>query len=114
MQVLTLQARFELRESCEDREPVAECDSVVEDINAAEHERASLAEEIGKRESWIRQDKEQAEVTLFRQEAHRYETQVEEHERILADLRVKFDPAEIAVTALQERLSEIEHRLVDP
>lgn len=105
---------MDLRQTCEDRELVAAYDEVIEQLNEAQHELARLDEEITKRNSWASQDREKAKATPFRQEASRYPSQVEEHERILADLRTKFEPAEIAVNALQERLEEIEDRLLEP
>ncbi|QDT05331.1 hypothetical protein K227x_37310 [Rubripirellula lacrimiformis] len=108
------QARMELRNTCEDRELVVEYDSVVEELSAADHARASLAEEMDKRESWARQDREKGKATPFKNEANRYKEQAEAHEAILADLRAKYEPAEYTVNALQERLSEIEDRLLDP
>ncbi len=108
------QARMELRNTCEDRELVAEYDAVVEELSAADHTRASLGEEMDKRESWMRQDQEKAKATPFRQEADRYTSQAEEHEAILANLQAKFEPADDAVNAIQERLSEIEDRLLEP
>ncbi len=105
------QARMDLRQTCEDRELVAEA---VEQLNEAQHELARLDDEINKRKSWASQDREKAKATPFRQEASRYTSQVEEHERILADLQVKFDHAEKVVNTLQIRLSEIEDRLLEP
>jgi len=108
------QARMDLRQTCEDRELVAEYDEVIEQLNEAQHDLARLDEEITKRKSWVSQDKEKAKATPFRQEASRYTSQVEEHERILADQKVKFEPAENVVKALQERLSSIENQLLEP
>lgn len=108
------QARMDLRQTCEDRELVAEYDEVIEQLNEAQHDLARLDEEITKRKSWASQDREKAKATPFRQEASRYTSQVEEHERIRADLEAKFEPAENAVNALQERLAEIEDRLLEP
>lgn len=108
------QARTDLRQTCEDRELVSEYDEVIEQLNEAQHEVARLDEEITKRKSWASQDKEKAKATPFRQEANGYSSQVEEHGRILADLQAKFEPAENAVSAMQERLSEIENRLLEP
>lgn len=108
------QARMDLRQTCEDRELVAEYDEVIEQLNEAQHELARLDEEITKRKSWASQDREKAKATPFRQEASRYTSQVEEHERIQADLEAKFEPAQNAVNALQERLAEIEDRLLEP
>ena len=104
----------DLRQTCEDRELVTEYDEVIEQLNEAQHEVARLDEEITKRKSWISQDREKAKATPFRQEASRYTSQVEEHERILADLQAKFEPAESTVNALQESLLEIEDRLLEP
>lgn len=109
-----LQARMKLRNTCEDRELVAEYDAVVEELSAADHTRASLAEEMDKREGWMRQDKEKAKATPFKNEANRYAEQVATHEAILADLRAKYEPDENTVNALQERLAEIEDRLLEP
>ncbi|GAA4446073.1 hypothetical protein [Novipirellula rosea] len=108
------QARSELRDSCEDRELIAEYDSVLEYLHEAQQELACLDEEITKRESWIRQDKEKAEVTLFDQERKRYRSQVEEHERILADLNSKRKPLDEAVGEFEKKLSAIESRLLEP
>lgn len=108
------QARMDLRQTCEDRELAAEYDEVIEQLNEAQHELARLDEEITKRKSWASQDREKAKATPFRQEATRYTSQVEEHERIQADLEAKFEPAQKAVNALQETLSEIEKRLLEP
>ncbi|CAD76212.1 hypothetical protein RB9349 [Rhodopirellula baltica SH 1] len=106
-------ARMELRNTREDRELVAEYDSVVDELSAADHTRASLAEEMDKREGWMRQDQEKAEATPFKNEANRSTEQAKTHEAILTDLRAKFEPADAAVNALQERLSEIEDRLLE-
>ncbi|QDT07715.1 hypothetical protein K227x_61430 [Rubripirellula lacrimiformis] len=108
------QARSELRDSCEDRELVAAYESVLEDLHEAQHERAGKDEEITKRESWIRQDKEKAEVTPFDQERKRYRSQVKEHKRILADLQANAKPTQDAVHVLQERLEVIEDQLLEP
>ncbi len=108
------QARMDLRQTCEDRELVAEYDEVIEQLSEAQHELARLDEEITKRKSWASQDREKAKATPFRQEASRYTLQVEEHERILADLQAKFEPAETAVNAPHERLSVIEDRAMEP
>lgn len=105
---------MELRNTCEDRELVAEYDSVVDELSAADHTRASLAEEMDKRESWARQDREKGKATPFKNEANHYAEQAATHEAILADLRAKFEPAENAVHTLQERLSDIEDRLLEP
>lgn len=105
---------MELRNTCEDRELVAEYDAVVEELSAADHTRASLAEEMDKREGWMRQGKEKAEATPFKNEANHYAEQAATHEAILADLQAKYEPAENTVNALQELLSETEDRLLDP
>lgn len=105
---------MDLRQTCEDRELVAEYDEVIEQLNEAQHELTRLDEEITKRKSWASQDKEKAKATPFRQEASRYTSQVEEHERILADLKAKFEPAENTVNMLQQRLAEVEDRLLEP
>ncbi|WP_436714904.1 hypothetical protein U8335_19100 [Roseiconus lacunae] len=42
--------------------------------------------DVAERKSWISQDQEKAKATPFCQEASRYTSQVEGHERILADL----------------------------
>ncbi|MDB4664635.1 hypothetical protein OAE63_01415, partial [bacterium] len=75
---------------------------------------ASLAEEMEKRESWARQDREKAKATPFTNEANRYKEQAETHDAVLADLRDKYEPAENTVNALQSRLSDIEDRLLEP
>lgn len=93
---------MDLRQTCEDRELVAEHDEVIEQINEAEHEVARLDEEITKRKSWASQDREKAKATPFREEASRYASQVEEHERILADLKARFEHSNNTVKALQE------------
>jgi hypothetical protein len=87
---------------------------VLEDLHEAQHERAAVDKEITKRESWIRQDKEKAGETPFRHEAKRYQSQADEHERILADLRAKMEPVEQAVNAFEDRLSAIEDQLLEP
>ena len=108
------QARMDLRQTCEDRELVAEYDEVIEQLSEAQHEVARLDEEITKRKSWASQDREKAKATPFRQEASRYTSQVEEHERIRADLEAKFEPAENVVRALQEQVSSIENQMLQP
>jgi uncharacterized protein YukE len=108
------QARSDLRETCEDRELVAAYESVTEDLNEAQHERAGLDEEIARRESWVRQDTEKAEVAPFVQEQKRYKAQAEEHQRILTDLKAKLEPVVQSVYALEERLSSIEDQLLEP
>lgn len=105
---------MDLRQTCEDRELVAEYDQVIEQLNDAQHELARLDEEITKRKCYASLDREKAKATPFCQKASRYTSQVEEHERILADLKAKFEPAQNAVNALQERLAEIEDRLLEP
>ncbi len=87
---------------------------LTEQLNDAQHELARLDEEITKRKSWASQDREKAKATPFRQEASRFTSQVKEHERILADLEAKFEPAENKVNAMQERLAEIEDRFLEP
>ncbi|QDV58708.1 hypothetical protein [Rosistilla oblonga] len=108
------QARSELRDSCEDRELVSAYESVLEDLHEAQHERAGIDEEITKRESWIRQDKEKAEVTHVVQEQRRYRSQAKEHERILADLKATREPVTQTVGQLGSQLSMIENQLLVP
>ncbi|WP_430452478.1 hypothetical protein [Rhodopirellula europaea] len=98
---------LEPRNTCEDREFVAEYDSVVEELSAADHTRASLTEEMNKRESWAWQDRENGKATPFKNEANRYAEQAETHEAILANLRAKYEPAENTVNALQERCRKL-------
>lgn len=108
------QARMDLRQTCEDRELVAEYDEGIEQLNEAQHDLARLDEEITKRKSWASQDKEKAAATPFVQERKRYSSRVEEHERILVDLQTKADPAGDTVLTLRERLAGIEDRLLEP
>ncbi|KAA1260422.1 hypothetical protein LF1_29620 [Rubripirellula obstinata] len=67
-----------------------------------------------KRESWARQDREKGKATPFTNEANRYKEQAETHEATRADLRAKYEPAENAANVLQECLSGIEDRLLEP
>lgn len=108
------QARSNLRDSCEDRELVAEYESALEDLHEASHELAALDDRIRERESWLRQDVEKAEVSHFVQEQRRYKSQAEEHERILADLRMKVKPVRKTLQAAEKRLSTIEELLLMP
>lgn len=108
------QAERDLRDSCEDRELVAEYESAVEQLNEAQHELSALEDRIRERESWLRQDTEKAEVSHFVQEQRRYRSQVSEHERILADLQAKMEPIKNSVHDLQERLSATEDQLLKP
>ncbi|MGB7324248.1 MAG: hypothetical protein WBD31_05215 [Rubripirellula sp.] len=75
---------------------------------------AALDDRIRERESWLRQDVEKAEVSHFVQEQGRYKSQAEEHERILADLRMKVKPERETLQAAEKRLSTIEELLFMP
>ncbi|TWT71519.1 hypothetical protein [Crateriforma conspicua] len=108
------QARQDLRNTCEDREIVADYEAITEQLNAAEHNRATLSEEIGRRENWKRQDEEKAEATAFDHERKRYTNQAKEHARVLADLHAKLEPADVEVACLQERLSQLEEQMLEP
>ena len=90
----------ELRSSCEDRELIAEFEAVQEELNATEHDRANLVEEITKHERWIRNDQEKADLTLHDSERHRYHAQVEADKETLANLRAKLDPVDRTIKPL--------------
>lgn len=107
-------AREELRETCADRELLAEYASVQEELNAAEHERATIAEEITKRERWIRQDEEKAETTPYDSERRRYQDRVETHREILVNWKAKLEPVDRSVDALQHRMANLETLLLEP
>jgi heme oxygenase len=100
------------------RELVAAYESVLEALNEAlheaQHKRAGPDEEIMRRESWIRQDREKAGATPFRHEAERYQSQADEHHRILTNLRAKMEPVEQSVNVFEDRLSAIEDQLLEP
>jgi len=49
------QTRRDLRAPCEDRKIVADYEAITEQLNAAEHNRATSSEEIGRSENWKRQ-----------------------------------------------------------
>lgn len=55
---------------------------IVEKLNATERELARSVEEITRSDSWIRRHGEIAKTTPFRDEATRYQSQDEEHERL--------------------------------
>ncbi|WP_149752714.1 hypothetical protein [Rubripirellula obstinata] len=89
-------------------------DSALEDLHEAEHALADLDEETRKRESWECQDIEKAEATPFDHERKRYRSQAKEHASILANLQTKANQADGVVAALQDRLADIEDRLLEP
>lgn len=107
-------SREELRETCADRELLAEHASVQEELNAAEHERATIAEEITSRELLIRQDEEKTETTPYDSECRRYQDRVETHRELLANWQAKLEPVDRNVAGLQQRVAELELMLLEP
>jgi chromosome segregation ATPase len=107
-------ARADLRQSCEDRELIAEYDAVIDGLGEAQRHRSQLDDEIRRQESWQRQNQEKADATEFDHERNRYRAQAQEHATTLASLRDKLEPADIEVANLEEQLSQIEERLLEP
>lgn len=107
-------ARDELRDTCADRELLTEYESVQEELNAVEHERATIADEITNRERWIRQDQDKAEATAHDSERRRYEARAETHREVLADWQAKLEPVDRVVAGLQDRMSSLEEMLLEP